>query len=101
MVKISTMPKETLVELLLYLAENESFPSVSKNLAGGVTVEEVRATLRELAMALAREVATERGGGVDELIKHVGLSPKAKKIIKALSTREGEKLLSSFDLIDK
>jgi len=101
MFKLTTMPRETAVELLLYLAENEKFPTVKKDLASGVTTEEVRALLREVAIAIAREIPSESVSDLKALAKEVGLSPKAKKILSALSERESKTLLSAFDLIDK
>lgn len=99
MIRMSTMPKETLVELLLYLAENEAFPSVAKNLGDGVTVDDVRAALRELAVGLAREEATS-SENVEAMMKKAGLSPKARKIVSALSKREEKAFLSAFGLVD-
>lgn len=96
MIKINTMPKETLIELLLYLAENEQFPSVSKHLADGISVDDVRNVFRELAVGLAREDAAERSEDVDKMMKSAGLSTKARKIISALSEREEKTLLSAF-----
>ncbi len=96
MIKISTMPKETLVELLLYLAENEKFPSVSKELKGGVTVDEVKDVLRELAMGLAREEQVEKGEGTIDMLKQAGASAKARKIMSALSAREEKTILNAF-----
>jgi len=101
MIKISTMPRETVVELLLYIAENEDFPSVSKNLIDGITVGEVRAVLRELAVGLAREETSEKRQDRVAMMKEAGISPKARKIISALSPREEKALLSAFDLVEK
>lgn len=97
MMNITVMPKETLVELLHYLAENERFNSVSENLGGGVTVEEVRAVLRELAREVGREAAEARG---DEgaLKRNTHVSRKAREIISYLSPHEEKTLLSAFGL---
>lgn len=96
MIKISTMPKETLVELLFYLAENESFPSVSRDLSGGVTVDEVRQVLRELAVGLAREDSSHENESTADMLKKAGVSPKARKIMSALSEREEKTILHVF-----
>lgn len=95
MMKISTMPKETLAQLLLYLAENEKFESVSRKLGTGVSVEEVRAVLRELAVEIAKEAAG-RGDDSFDVKKAAGLSAKAKDIISYLSPHEEKTLLSAF-----
>lgn len=100
MTKISVMPKETLAELLLYLADNESFTSVTKNLGEGITVEETRAALRELARELSREAMASRGS-VDEAKEAAHLSRKAKEIMSYLSPNEEKALLSAFGLAEK
>jgi hypothetical protein len=100
MINISVMPKETLVELLLFLADNESFDSVKKNLREGMTVPEVRSALRELALQLAKEVPSACQSELDTLMKESGVSPKALKIISALSEREKKDFLSAFGFAD-
>lgn len=100
MINISVMPKETLAELLIFLAENERFSSVSEKLAGGVTVEETRAALRELACGLVREAGGETGAHAD-LKKGAHLSRKAREIISYLSPHEEKTLLSTFGLVDE
>lgn len=101
MLKITAMPKETLAELLLYLSENERFSSVSDNLAGGFTVEEVRAVMRELAREVAGEAAAEQGREIDDVRKNGHLAPKTKKLISYLSDHEEKKLFSAFGLLGK
>lgn len=99
--KISTMSHETLAELLLFLAENERFTSVSEKLEGGVTVEEVRAALRELARELNREAMTRDKSTIEEARRDAPISPKAKKIISCLSPGEEEKLFVTFGFTGK
>lgn len=97
MIKISVLPKETLIELLLYLAENEKFPSVAENLEGGVTVTEVKTALRELAVAISREAGDEAVFEVSTK-KGANLSPRTKEIISYLSPYEEKTLLTAFGL---
>lgn len=97
---IQTMPKETLAELLFFLAENEVFSSVEKLLVDGVTVEEVRAALREVAEGLRREAAAEQDKQYNAQ-KDNRLSKEAKTIISYLSPGEEKSLLTAFGLIDK
>lgn len=97
MIKISVLPKETLIELLFYLAENEKFSAVQENLAGGVTVNEVKTALRELAVALSREAGEEAAGEVS-VKKGAHLSPRTKEIISYLSPYEEKTLLAAFGL---
>lgn len=101
MIKTTVMPKETLVQLLLYLAENERFASVSEHLGEGMTVEEVRASLRELARELSREESVERGQELEEIKKGSHLAPRTREIISYLSDHEERRLLSAFGLFGK
>ena len=98
--KITTMPKETAAELLLFLADNERFSSVTRQLGEGVKVEEVRALLRELATELGRQ-GSEEG----ELATGIGpegwLSTQAKDVLSSLSPQDEATLLDAFGLKDK
>jgi len=100
MIKIKTMPKEALGELLAYLADNESFSTAEKKLDGCVTVPEIRAALRELAVEVKREAASE-DINAKELVKGTGVSRKTKKVLTSLSNYEEKKLLSAFGFIEK
>ena len=98
--EIKTMPKETLAELLFFLAENESFRSVQQLLAEGVAVEEVRAGLREVAEGLRREAAAELSSQYNAQ-KDARLTKEAKTIISYLSPGEEKTLLTAFGLLEK
>lgn len=98
--KIKTMPKETLVELLLFLAENEEFASVEKLLVEGMSVAQVRAAVRELALGLKQEAA-EEGNHQYNPQKDAKLSKEVKEIISYLSPGEERALLQAFGLMDK
>ena len=100
MITIKTMPKEALGELLAYLADNESFANVEKKLDGCMTVAEIRAALRELAIEVKREVASEDIGAA-ELVKGTGVTRKTKEVLTCLSSYEEKKLLSAFGFIEK
>jgi len=99
MLTIKTMPKETLVELLRYLAEKEEFASVSELASEDLPIEAVRAALRELAGEIAKEAALEKGPGFD-VKGSKELSKAAKNVISCLSTREEKELLSNFGLLE-
>lgn len=100
MIKIKTMPKEALGELLAYLADNESFATVEKKLDGCMTVAEIRAALRELAVEVKREAASEEVNA-KELVKGTGVSRKTKEVLTYLSNYEEKKLLTAFGFIEK
>lgn len=87
------MPKDTLVQTLYFIADNERFSCINENLTGGISVEEVRSALRELAREIAKEAYVEQG---DELKNNAHLSRKAKEIISYLSPNEEKTLLSAF-----
>lgn len=97
--KIETLPKETLAELLLFLSEHENFDSVEKQLAGGITKAQVRAALRELAEGLMR-LAQEENEGLYNPQRDHRLSKEAKTIISYLSPGEEKTLLTAFGLIE-
>lgn len=99
MIKTTVLPKDTVIELLLYIAENEPLSSVEKNLEGGVSVEEARAAIRELAMNLAREERASEADELKSLKKSLHLSSKTKQIISYLSPNEEKTLLSAFGLM--
>lgn len=98
--KIKTMPKETLAELLLFLAENEEFPAVERSLADGVTSAQVRSALRELALGLKQE-AEQEGDSLYNPRKDTKLSKEAREIISYLSPTEEKALLTAFGLMER
>ncbi|MFA4874956.1 MAG: hypothetical protein WC956_06075 [bacterium] len=96
MKKITSMPKATLAELILFIAENESFSSVKDHLKGGFTVSEVRAALRELAAEVTREALAD--GDAQDATAVSELSSKTREIISALPQDDGQRLLAAFGL---
>ena len=98
---IKTMPKETLAELLLFLAENEEFSSLQKLLDGGFAPEEVQAAFRELAVGLRQEAIQETSQQIQDVKNDSFLTKKTKTIISSLSPIEEKTLLTVFGLIEK
>ena len=94
--EMKSLPKETLADLLLFLAEYEEFHSVSKLIKEGITVEEVRENLRTLAATLKQEAGAEPY----QAQKDNKLSDEAKSLISCLSPGEEKTLLKAFGLID-
>ncbi len=101
MVKIVSTPKETVSELLRFLAEHEAFPSVGRHLEGGFTVPQVRAILREVAEGLSLEAEEEQKGLVHEIRRDEDLSSRAKDVMTTLHPREERRLLAAFGLITR
>lgn len=90
------MNREAVTELLLFLAENESFASLSA--LKGLTVEDVQEVIREIAFQLKEEV-TEEGPDQRPQYSSFKLSPKAMALISTLSPREEMLLFKSFKLL--
>jgi hypothetical protein len=93
---MTTMPKGTVAELLRYIAEHEGFSSVTRDLAGGFTVQEVRAVFRELANELSREAAEECATEFHTAAHGMGVSSQAQDIVASLPAEEQQKLLATF-----
>ena len=98
--KIASVPKETVAELLYYLAENERFSSVTANLKGDFSVPQVRNLLREVASTINEE-AQDESVATDRVRVGAELSPKAREVLASLTPEEESKLLSAFGLIPK
>lgn len=96
---IKIMPKDTLAELLFFLAENCDFSSIEKMLDPEMNIEEVRSALRELGQGLLLEVSKE-GLSYDPQ-DDSKLSKEAKAILSYLSPGEEKTLLSAFGFIEK
>lgn len=96
---MQTLPKEMLANLLLFLAEHETFPAVQEQLGETMTVEEVKVALRELAGSLKKEAAGE--SETTSLAKESRLTKEAKELITFLSPGEERSLLKAFGFIEK
>ena len=97
-IELTTMPMEAAAEVLLFLAEREDFTAIQSVLAGELTLEEVRAMLRELAMQLrkvsaATPVPMGEGGKL--------LNKRVHKLMTCLSPHEEKTLLRAFGLIER
>ncbi len=97
----TSLPKETVVELLYFLAENEKFSTIDDKLSGSFTTAQVRSVLRELAEGLSKEAVTESSAELQDLRASSELSSRVHDVISSLSPQEEQKLLSAFGLIPK
>ena len=89
MTTLKTLPNDVAVELLLYLAENEKFPSV-KELSPGVTVDETKTLLREIALSISREDLSTVN------FDNTALASGARKVIAKLNKDEQDVLFQAF-----
>lgn len=95
--EIKSMPKKTAAELLAFLAENETFDSLERDLGGSVDCGEVKALFREMSLQLhlqadAEESATFTG--------NPHLTRKAKQLLSCLSSTEEKALSKAFGLAE-
>lgn len=89
MLNLKTLPNDVAVELLLYLAENENFSSVQE-LAPGVSVDETKNLLREIALSISRADV------VASSFDSTALSSGTRKVISKLNKDEREVLFQAF-----
>lgn len=95
--EIKTMPKKTAAELLAFLAENETFDSLERDLNGSVECGDVKALFREMAIQLHQEA------GAEETATFSGnphLTRKAKQLLTCLSPTEEKALSKAFGLVE-
>lgn len=97
--KIQSLPKELLVGILHYLADQEPLEGLAQVFGKGVALEDVRTALRELAVQLSLEVEPEQEVGSTALFRD-HLSVEAKELLAALSPRDERKLLKAFGFLD-
>jgi hypothetical protein len=100
--KIRSLPKELLIEVLHYLSDYERLEGLGQILDEEFTLEDVRAALREIANRLAEGTpsrAPEDESTLPEAcLAEVHLSHEARRLISTLSSVERERLLKAFGL---
>jgi len=98
--KIQSLPAEVLVEILHYLADYERLAGLGEILDQEITVDDVRASLRELAVQIQKAIDQKKLDGptpVSGRLAHV--SPSVKQVLSRLSPREEKTLLGLFGLL--
>ncbi len=95
---MTKIPKDTLAELLVFLAENEAFNSVEK--LGTFSKEEVRFAIKELAGQMKKEFDHESSNKAIDLKKIKGIDKRTREILSTLSPRESKLLLRAFSIHD-
>lgn len=86
-----SLPKETLGELLLYVADHEDFSSLKS--LNTVTQKQFVAALKAFAQDLIESSFTE-GSAVTELMN--GLNDNVRQILEKLPQADREKLIKGF-----
>ena len=99
--KIQSLPKEVLAEILWYLADYEQFHGLEQTLQGGISIVDVRSALRELSVQLREDlVKDQQSSGAIDSSKIDNLSTHTRKILSGLSPREEKTLLRIFGLLE-
>lgn len=96
--ELKSMPKIAAAELLAFLAENEVFESLDRELSGSVTSAEVKALFRELAVQLHQQAVAEDQS--DTFSGNPHLTRKAKQLLSCLSPTEEKALSKAFGLAE-
>lgn len=91
-----SLPKETLSELLNFLADHEAFESVRE--LGSITPSQVRLLLRELAEDLKREDYQKIEAKALDPSHFDELSPQVKQALSELSPLELQRLIRHFGI---
>jgi hypothetical protein len=88
-----SIPKDTLAEVLLYLADKEIFPSLKA--LGTVSPAMLKSALKDLAQKLKQEARNE--APLEEMEKlEKSLKKPHQEILSELQPEEKERLLRSF-----
>lgn len=97
--KIQSLPKDLLIEVLHYLADHGSLEGLDQVLGRQFLFEDTRAALRELAVQLSSELEQEREQkGIT--IPWDDLSLRTRKLLTSLSPGEERRLLRAFRFFD-
>ncbi len=97
--KIVSLPKDVLAELLRYLADQPVPDDLGHAMGGDFSPESGRAALRELAVQLAAEFEAERERSNPAVDPEI-LSSQTRKILSSLTPKDEKSLLKTFGLLD-
>lgn len=95
--ELKSMPKKTAAELLAFLAENENFDSLERDLHGSVECGEVKALFREMSLQLHSQADAEETNSFNG---NPHLNRKAKQLVSCLSPTEEKALSKAFGLAE-
>ena len=99
--KLNSLPKELMAEILDYLAEHEPMEALQEILDGEYTIQDAKAALRELSRNLRQQLADEKAAAsAPDYRKNEQLSQRVKEVISALSPGHEKKLFARFGLLE-
>lgn len=100
--EIKTMPKETLGDLLHFIADTESFQETLNLLGDSVEVGQLKRALRELGTRLRDEAKDEAPAtAAMNLKQNPFLTEQVKEIISYLTPKEERKVIERFGFLEK
>jgi len=97
--KIQSLPRDVVVELLHYLADFEPLEGLSRILGADFPLEDARAALREIAVNLVSEEESDSEANEASQLRRY-LSREAQSLLASLSPREEKRLLKALGLVD-
>ncbi len=99
--KLKSLPKELLAEVLDYIADYERLEGLDHILEGDYTTLDVRGVFREIAVHLRKQVTEEREDkSLVDVRKDENLSREVKNLLSVLSPGDERRLLMKFGLLD-
>lgn len=99
--KIKSLPKEFLIEVLNYMADYERLEGLEQILEGEYTIHDVKTALREVVVHLRSELETEKGqGSLPNFQRDERLSTQVRQLLSVLGPGEERRLLARFGLLE-
>lgn len=100
--KLKTLPKETIAEILHFIADTESFEETQKILGDSLEVGDLRRALREIGDHLRREAVQEKAAAPSfDVQSNDYLSPQARQLLSCLTPREERIVLKAFGFLEQ
>ena len=99
--KFKTMPTDVVIEILLYLTENESFESVAKGFNKQISPEDVREIFYEIVSHLRKDLKNTDKTTLKSASFKKHLSKNSLAVLEALSPKEEAAILRDFGLSDE
>ncbi|MBI2068430.1 MAG: hypothetical protein HY539_04770 [Deltaproteobacteria bacterium] len=97
--KIRSLPKEILAEVLRAIADYEKLDGLQQVVSADFSLEETRTALRELAVQLREEAVQEKMES-DVPPSRESFSDETRNLLARLSPREEKRLLKAFGFFE-